>query len=148
MYNSVVISHKLSWSPDVQGDLDAVWEKDEADGLFIEELFDLLVENDKILECLASGRFRQIEDPRFDAGPVLYALRARYNIYYLKTWRRDGALVPWRVFYAVHHRTAKDVEIRILGLMERVDDYEPTSDFCQRVHADYDRHGIPRLPSC
>lgn len=147
MYNPVVIKYSISWSPAVQGDLDDVYDQDDADGLFIDELFELLEESQQILECLALGRFQRIPDPRFNAAPVQSAKDAGFNIYYLKAWRRDGALVPWRVIYGIHH-ALNHTKVRILGLMPRSDDYEPTSDFGQRVHADYDNFGIPRVPRC
>ena len=145
MYNSVVIKHSISWSPALQEDLNDVYAQDDEDGMVIEELFDLLEDNELVLQCLALGHFQRIEDPRFDAAPVQSAKKAGFNIYYLKMWRRDGALVPWRVIYGIHHALNRTT-VRILGLMPRSDDYDPTSNFGQRVHADYDNFGISRVP--
>jgi hypothetical protein len=147
MYNHNVIKYKITWSPDLQADLDNVYAQDDADGLFIDELFELLETNEGVLECLSLGKFQRISDPRFDAAPIQWALKDGYNIYYLKAWRRDGALVPWRVIYAIHHGALTTI-VRILGLMERSDEYKPNSDFGRRVHADYDGNGIPRVPRC
>lgn len=128
----------------MQGDLNLVYVQDDADGLFFDELFDLLEDSESVRDRLATGRFQKIDDPRFDAAPVESAKKAGYNIYYLKMWRRDGLLVPWRLIYAVHHKPGV-TNLRILGLMPRSDNYEISSDFGRRVHADYDNNGIPRF---
>jgi hypothetical protein len=43
--------------------LDAVFDHSETDGLYLENLFDLLEENQQVRQALAEGRFRHIEDP-------------------------------------------------------------------------------------
>jgi hypothetical protein len=43
--------------------LDAVYDHSEADGLYLENLFDLLEENQQVRQALAEGRFRHIKDP-------------------------------------------------------------------------------------
>lgn len=145
MYNQVVINHHIRWSSHVQADLDGVYQQDDADGLFMDELFDVLDDSEELRECLALGRFQQIADPRFDAAPLQWAKDDGYNIYYLKMWRKDGQLLPARLIYAVKHGV-RDTYVWVLGLMDRGDEYEPTSSFGQRLRTDYDSYGIPRVP--
>ncbi len=143
-HNDKVIYYAARWASEaVQGDLDAVYESDEADGLYLDELFDLFEESEALRQALAEGRFRQIKDPRFDAAPIEWAKRSGYNLYYLKMWRADGALLPVRLIYAVNHQPAQQA-VWVLGLMPRGDDYDEHSEFAVRIRRDYDDHGIPR----
>ncbi|GAB3357980.1 MULTISPECIES: hypothetical protein [Giesbergeria] len=144
-YNRRVIDYCIEWADGVQEDLDAVYVENEDNGLFLDELFDLLVENAKVREALTWSRFQHINDPRFDAAPVEWSKQWGYNLYYLKMWRQDGVLLPVRLIYAVHH-VAPNPSIWIMGLMHRSDDYDEHSEFAQRVRSDYDRYGIARIP--
>lgn len=145
MYNDKVIYYSIGWaSESLEHDLDAVYAHSEADGLYVEALFDLLEESGVLRAALAEGRFRRIADPRFDANPLAWSLRWGYNLYYLKMWRADGALVPFRLIYAVDHRPENRC-VWVLGLMERAENYAESSDFAKRVRDDYDRFDIPRL---
>lgn len=143
-YNGIVIYYALCWaSAQVEDDLDAVYQHDEADGLYLDNLFDVLEENQAIRQALAAGRFRQIEDPRFDAAALEWGKRWGYNLYYLKMWRPDGVLLPVRLIYGVNHLPPKPA-IWVLGLMQRSDDYAEHSEFAKRIRRDYDGYGIPR----
>lgn len=141
--NYSVIYYPMRWSDEVQHDLDAVYERDVADGLYLDALFDLLDENEAFRRALADGLFRQIKDPRFDAAPVEWAKRKGFNLYYLKMWRSDGALLQVLLIYAVNHVPGESA-IWVLGLMPRSDDYAENSEFAVRVRRDYERYGIPR----
>ncbi len=145
MYNSAVINYRIRWSEHLQGDLDAVYATEEAIGIYVDELFELLEESASLREALSRGTFQQIAKPRFDAAPVQAAVDDGFNIYYLKMWHEDGNLLPYRLIYAVHHHQACPM-ICILGLMPREDDYEQTSDFGKRVRSDYDHFGVGRIP--
>ncbi len=143
-HNDKVIYYAARWASDaVQDDLNDVYATDEADGLYLDELFDLFEESEILRLSLAEGRFRQIKDPRFDAAPIEWAKRSGYNLYYLKMWRADGALLPVRLIYAVNHQPAQQA-VWVLGLMPRGDDYDEHSEFADRIRRDYDDHGIPR----
>lgn len=135
----------INWADGLQQDLDAVYQSSEEDGLFLEELFDLLEDSAEVRDALTWGRFQRIADPRFNAAPVEWSRQWGYNLYYLKIWRKDGSLLPVRLIYAVHH-LAPDPSLWVMGLMHRSDDYDEHSEFAQRVRADYDRHGIARIP--
>jgi hypothetical protein len=146
MYNGGVIYYSIKWAQqEVQRDLDAVYDSDDNNGLYLDALFDLLEESQVLRQALADGQFRRIEDPRFDAAPVQWAKKKGYNLYYLKMWRADGVLVPVRLIYAVNHMQPKQ-SIWILGLMPRSDEYDENSEFAERIRRDYDRYGIPRWP--
>lgn len=144
-YNRRVIDYHIEWADDVQKDLDAVYEESKENGIFLDELFDLLEENFEVRQALSWGRFQRIDDPRFDAAPLEWSKRLGYNLYYLKMWRQDGALLPVRLIYAVHHITPNQA-IWIMGLMHRSDDYDEYSEFAKRVRSDYDRYDIARIP--
>lgn len=140
-----MIHYAIAWaSESVSSDLDAVYARSEADGLYIEALFDVLEESAQVRAALAVGRFRQIEDPRFDASPLAWSQSSEYNLYYLKMWRADGALIPVRLIYGVDHRPDHCC-IWVLGLMERAENYDQNSHFAQRVRRDYEHFGIPRI---
>lgn len=144
-YNRRVINYRIEWADGVQDDLDAVYANNERDGLFLEELFDLLEENFAVREALTRGRFQRIDDPRFDVAPVEWSKKWGYNLYYLKMWHQGGALLPVRLIYAVHH-LSPDQSVWIMGLMHRSDNYDEHSEFAQRVRSDYDRYGLARMP--
>jgi len=145
MHNDKVIYYAIRWANEsLEHDLDAVYAQDEADGLYVDTLFDVLEDSAVLRAALAEGRFRRIEDPRFDANPLAWSYRSGYNLYYLKMWRTDGALVPFRLIYAVDH-TPQSRSVWVLGLMERAENYDEHSDFAQRVCRDYERFGIPRV---
>lgn len=144
-HNGKVIYYPLRWASDhIQLDLDAVFDHSEADGLYLENLFDLLEENQQVRQALAEGRFRHIKDPRFDAAPVEWSKRLGYNLYYLKMWRADGTLIPFRLIYAVNH-THPQQAVWMLSLMKRDDNYDENSEFATRIRRDYDGYGIPRF---
>lgn len=144
MHNDRVIKYALRWAKNaVQQDLDKLYEESDAHGLYLEALFDLLEESESVRGALADGRFRQIKDPRFDASAVEWSRRWGYNLYYLKMWRTDGALLPVRLIYAVNHQPAQQA-IWILGLMPRGDEYDEHSEFANRIRRDYDDNHIPR----
>jgi hypothetical protein len=143
-HNFGVIYYAVRWASDsVQADLDAAYAMDGANGLYLDGLFDLLEESDSLRLALAEGRFTQIKDPRFDAAPIEWARRWGYNVYYLKMWRADGALLPVRLIYAVNHQPSQQA-VWVLGLMPRGDNYDEHSEFAERIRRDYDDHGIPR----
>ena len=59
-------------------------------------------------------------------------------------WRADGALVPFRLIYAVNHTNPQQA-VWMLGLMKRDDNYDENSEFATRIRRDYDGYGIPRF---
>ena len=143
MHNDIVINYALRWANDaVEQDLDKVYEVSDANGMYLDELFDFLEENMSVRLALAEGRFRQLKDPRFDASLIEWSKHWGYNLYYLKMWHPDGALLPVRLIYAVNHQPAQQA-IWILGLMPRGDEYDEQSEFAKRIRRDYDDHGIP-----
>jgi hypothetical protein len=145
-YNDTVIYYPAKWArQQLEQDLDAVYDMDENDGVYLDALFDLLEENQAVRQALAEGQFRRISDPRFDAAPLEWAKKRGYNLYYLKMWRADGALLPVRLIYAVNHMQPLQA-VWVLGLMQRSDDYDEHSEFAERIRHDYDRFGIPCWP--
>jgi hypothetical protein len=58
-------------------------------------------------------------------------------------WREDGALVPFRLIFAVQHEPGP--KLCMLGLMPREDDYDESSDFGQRVRSQYEHFGVRHI---
>jgi hypothetical protein len=144
VYNFVVINYELRWSKHLQGDLDSLFDLSELDGIYVEELFELLEQSVALREALSSGNFRRVDNPRFDVAPVQWALDDGYNLCYFKMWREDGSLLPVRLIFAVNH--APNAKLCLLGLMPRDEDYEKTSDFGRRLLDDYEHFGVRRIP--
>jgi hypothetical protein len=98
---------------------------------------------------LAEGDYRRLPDPRFDAAPIVSWIDAGYNLYRIKLWDRDGALVGARLLYAVDH-SAVNARVVLMGVMPRNDaadeDYDLESDYGQRIRGDYETLGIPPIP--
>lgn len=140
-YNSIVINYEATWSPQLKGDLEALYEENELEAALIDEFFDLVESNEAVRRALADRDFRHLDPPRFDSEPIQNALRAGLNLSRVKIWTGDGQLLTHRLIYAIHHGPIRP-RIRFLGLMPRQDDYDPQSDFGQRVRKDYVDSGI------
>ncbi len=73
-YNDSVICYPVKWArQQLEQDLDAVYDMDANDGMYLDALFDLIEESQAVRQALAEGQFRRISDPRFDAAPLEWA---------------------------------------------------------------------------
>jgi hypothetical protein len=66
-HNERVICYPDKWVyQQLEQDLDAVYDMDANDGVYLDALFELLEESQAVRLAVAEGQFRRISDPRFD----------------------------------------------------------------------------------
>lgn len=145
VYNDTVIDFRLCWARvSLEPDLDALADAHPVHADFIDVIFDLLQQDRELRLAFTRTRFSRIApSPRLDVAPVQWALKAGMNISYAKLWDDYGALVAWRLIFAVDESPASR-RLLILAVMNRDIDYEEHSDFGKRLELDYTRFHFPR----
>lgn len=126
--------------PNARIDLDALWDLDEDTAAEIETALEEIASDSRLADYLCRRKFRNYGEPDYEVDTFEKLQREGLNLYRLKFWDYQGALLSYRVLYAFY---AQRDAYYILAVISREHAYDTEHPLVQRVIADYDRLGIP-----
>ncbi len=126
--------------PAAERHLDALYEKDEDAAAEIETALDEIASDQRLFDLLCRRKFRNYDRPSYEVDVFEELYKTGLNMYRLKIWDYEGALVPYRVLYA--YAAQKNV-CYVLAVLPRRIAYDTTHPDVQRVVADYEQLGLP-----
>ncbi len=133
----------IHFTPIAEQELDNLWEQDENAAADIETALEEISSNPLIFNHLSDKKYRHIGKPGqadFESQAFEALYRKGLNLFRLKFWDVNGAVINYRVIYA-HHPQADC--FYILAVVNRDFNYDITHPIVQRVRRDYDSLGIP-----
>ena len=87
---------------DVETELDALYDTEPETAALFDVLFDELVYNKEVLDVLCNPGHRHLFDPPFEIKRFEEMWRMGYNIYTMRVYDEQGALLPRRVLIGYH----------------------------------------------
>lgn len=139
------MSYSICFAPGLDDDLAQIRSIDiNAAALWL-ELINAIYDVEAVAnELMVDNGYRFVQ-PRFDTVPVGVLLRRGYNVSRIKLYKPDGTVQRHRLLYALDY-VSSSCTICLLGLMERVADYDIQHPYLQRICRDYDDFGVAKIP--
>ena len=88
--------------PDVEAELDALFNTEPDTVALFDVLFDELVHHKEVLDVLCKPAYHHLFDPPFELKRFEQMWRLGYNIYTMRVFNEQGALLPRRVLIGFH----------------------------------------------
>ena len=126
--------------PDVEAELDALYESEPETVDLIDVLFDALANNKEVLDVLCKPMYRYNFQPPFEIKRFQEVWHRGYNIYTLRVYDASGTLLNRRVL--IGHDAQRDTYFP-LAFPERDHAYDTTDRLFAGVIRRYDEAGIP-----